>query len=108
MSHVEMTHTGKESSSQHRLGKCVSGDAKVLPIEKKSKKHGDNNNQLIRQLNREEQENLKSFREDRKKDRTYIKFDDGEQECSSLTPQKKLNENLAKYTRTSAHGNGQL
>ena len=32
----------------------------------------------IRQLNQEEEENLKSFREDRKKDRTYIKFEDGE------------------------------
>lgn len=32
----------------------------------------------IRQLDQEEVENLKSFREDRKKDRTYIKFEDGE------------------------------
>ena len=32
----------------------------------------------IRQLNQEEEENLKSFREDRKKDRIYIKFEDGE------------------------------
>jgi hypothetical protein len=94
MSHVEMTHTGKESSSQHRLGKCVSGDAKVLPIEKKSKKHGDNNNQLIRQLNREEQENLKSFREDRKKDRTYIKFDDGETRMLKFDTTKKVKREL--------------
>jgi hypothetical protein len=26
-----MTHNGKESSYQHGLRKCVSGDAKVLP-----------------------------------------------------------------------------
>ena len=32
----------------------------------------------IRQLNQEEEENLKSFREERKKDRTYIKFEDKE------------------------------
>jgi hypothetical protein len=32
-----MTHNGKESSSQHRLRKCVSGDAKVLPKEKGEK-----------------------------------------------------------------------
>ena len=32
-----MTHNGKESSSQHGLRKCVSGDAKVLPKEKDEK-----------------------------------------------------------------------
>jgi hypothetical protein len=72
-----MTHNGKESSSQHRLGKCVSGDAKVLPKETKGEKNMDSTNE-IRQLSQEEVENLKSFREERKKDRTYIKFEDGE------------------------------
>jgi hypothetical protein len=33
-----MTHNGKESSSQHGLRKCVSGDAKVLPKETKGEK----------------------------------------------------------------------
>jgi hypothetical protein len=32
----------------------------------------------VRQLSQEEEENLRSFREDRKKDRTYITFEDGE------------------------------
>ena len=71
-----MTHNGKESSSQHGLRKCVSGDAKVLP-KRKRRKNMESTNE-IRQLSQEEVENLKSFREDRKKDRTYIKFEDGE------------------------------
>ena len=44
----------------------------------------------IRQLNQEEEENLKSFREDRKKDRTYIKFDDGETRLLKFDTTKRV------------------
>jgi hypothetical protein len=43
----------------------------------------------IRQLSQEEEENLRSFREDRKKDRTYIKFEDGETRILKFDTTKK-------------------
>jgi hypothetical protein len=49
----------------------------------------------IRQLNQEEMENLKSFREDRKKDRTYIKFEDGETRILKFDTAKKVKRELS-------------
>jgi hypothetical protein len=44
----------------------------------------------IRQLNQEEVKNLESFREDRKKDRTYIKFEDGETRTLKFDTMKRV------------------
>ena len=44
----------------------------------------------IRQLNQEEAENLKSYREDRKRDRTYVKFEDGETRTLKFDTMKRV------------------
>ena len=49
----------------------------------------------IRQLSQVEEENLKLFREDRKKDRTYIKFEDGETRILKFDVTKKAKRELS-------------
>ena len=67
------------------LDRCTNQFAK----QKKGRKNLEATNQ-IRRLNQEEAENLKSYREDRKRDRTYVKFEDGETRTLKFDTMKRV------------------